>query len=82
MLNSRYFGVPQNRERIFIVGHIGDRCPEPVFPIATDDKKANELQTNENIISPTLCAGKRDTGGIYPIIGGGMMRVTDYHKKD
>jgi DNA (cytosine-5)-methyltransferase 1 len=33
VLNSKNFGVPQNRERIFIVGHIrGGRRPE-VFPI-------------------------------------------------
>ena len=82
VLNSRYFGVPQNRERIFIVGHLGRFPGQTIFPIATDDKKADELQADTNIISPTLCAGKRDAGGVYPIIGGGMIRVTDYHKKD
>lgn len=71
VLNSRYFGVPQNRERIFIVGHLGDRCSEPVFPLATDDRQATKLQTDESIVSPTLCARKRDSGGIYPMIGGG-----------
>lgn len=33
VLNSKNYGVPQNRERVFIVGHIrGERRPE-VFPI-------------------------------------------------
>jgi len=33
VLNSKDFGVPQNRERVFIVGHLrGERRPE-VFPI-------------------------------------------------
>ena len=33
VLNSKHFGVPQNRERVFIVGHIrGESRPE-VFPI-------------------------------------------------
>ena len=35
VLNSKNFGVPQNRERVFIVGHLrGTRRPE-VFPIGT-----------------------------------------------
>lgn len=37
VLNSRYFGVPQNRERVFIIGHLGDKCGREIFPIAADD---------------------------------------------
>jgi DNA (cytosine-5)-methyltransferase 1 len=33
VLNSRYFGVPQNRERVFIVGHFRGRSRRKVFPI-------------------------------------------------
>lgn len=33
VLNSKDFGVPQNRERIFIVGHLRDGCGRQVFPI-------------------------------------------------
>lgn len=32
VLDSRYFGVPQRRRRVFIVGHIGARSPEPFLP--------------------------------------------------
>lgn len=36
LLNSKNFGVPQNRERVFIVGHLrGSRRPE-VFPFIDD----------------------------------------------
>lgn len=40
ILNSRNFGVPQNRERIYIVAFRNDIAPETfVFPQATDDTK-------------------------------------------
>lgn len=38
VLNSKNFGVPQNRERVFIVGHLrGSRRPE-VFPIRSENR--------------------------------------------
>lgn len=33
LLNSKFFGVPQNRERVYIVGHLGKDCPPEIFPI-------------------------------------------------
>lgn len=33
VLNSKYFGVPQNRERVFIVGHLRGERTRQVFPI-------------------------------------------------
>lgn len=33
VLNSKDFGVPQNRERVFIVGHLGEGSGRKVFPI-------------------------------------------------
>lgn len=33
VLNSKYFGVPQNRERCFIVGHLRGRSGSEVFPV-------------------------------------------------
>ncbi len=32
VLDSRYFGVPQRRRRVFIVGHLGATGPEPFLP--------------------------------------------------
>lgn len=34
VLNSKDFGVPQNRERVFVVGHLGGIGRRKVFPIA------------------------------------------------
>lgn len=37
VLNSKHFGVPQNRERVFIVGHLGERGGREVFPVGEPD---------------------------------------------
>ena len=33
ILNSKFFGVPQNRERVYIVGYYGKECAGKIFPI-------------------------------------------------
>ena len=33
VLNSKWFGVPQNRERCFVVGHLRGRSGAEVFPV-------------------------------------------------
>jgi DNA (cytosine-5)-methyltransferase 1 len=43
LLNTRWV-LPQNRERIYIVGHIGKGSRAKVFPIAEDGKLSNELK--------------------------------------
>lgn len=45
LLNSKDFGVPQNRERVFIVGHLGDGSGRKVFSIRpTDGENTCKLQ--------------------------------------
>ena len=41
VLNSKNFGVPQNRERVFIVGHLRGERTYRVFPIGRKDKGIN-----------------------------------------
>jgi len=43
-LNAKDFGVPQNRERVFIVGHLGGFGGRQVFPIGIND----EIHTRPN----------------------------------
>jgi len=44
VLNAKNFGVPQNRERVFIVGHFGKAPSRKVFPIRQDSEQTYELQ--------------------------------------
>jgi DNA (cytosine-5)-methyltransferase 1 len=50
VLNAKNFGVPQNRERVFIIGHLGGFGGRQVFPIRGNDK----MDTNKTQIANTL----------------------------
>ncbi len=45
VLNSKNHGVPQNRERIFIVGHIRGTSRPEVFPFAGEHQETKPRQT-------------------------------------
>ena len=66
VLNSKNFGVPQNRERVFIVGHLRGTSRPEVFPIGESNGEFKEISqlnnprhSNDRVygtdgISPTL----------------------------
>ena len=43
LLNTKWF-LPQNRERVYLVGYIGDGSTGQIFPIGESSEKVNELQ--------------------------------------
>jgi DNA (cytosine-5)-methyltransferase 1 len=66
ILNSKNFGVPQNRERVFIVGHIGGEPRRKVFPIfGTDGQNFEPGQTSTTINSGG--GGQGAKTGLYAI---------------
>jgi len=57
VLNSKNHGVPQNRERVFIVGHLRGTSRPEVFPIetkttTTTSNKANKQQFIAPVLTP------------------------------
>lgn len=67
VLNSKNHGVPQNRERVFIVGHLrGTRRPE-VFPFGESYKKS-DISTREESgfrVPPITTQGGRNLRGAF-----------------
>ena len=41
LLNSKFFSVPQNRERVYIIGYYGKECPGKIFPLSTSSSENN-----------------------------------------
>jgi len=50
VLNSKDFGVPQNRERVFIVGHLGAEPRRKVFPIRQSNNRNIEEIRSKRLI--------------------------------
>lgn len=76
VVNSKYFGVPQNRERVFIVGHIRNGSSPAVFPISgTTQKNSVEIkqigQTNTDKRKNTNNFRTYDVEGIGPALNAG-----------
>lgn len=84
VLNSKDFGVPQNRERVFVVGHFGAGCGRKVFPIRpTDGENPCKLQE----ITKGLSDGNRmyNSSGLARTLkseGGGLGAKTGLYAID
>ena len=89
VLNSKNFGVPQNRERVFIIGHLREESRPEVFPIgesyAVLNKKKPTKQRSGPRISSTIDArygSLRNSGETYLHYIGGITGKRDMKIKD
>lgn len=72
VLNSKNFGVPQNRERVFIIAHLRGERTYRVFPIRGKDEKFNtdgEINQVGNIGKSDNFGGNPQVTRVYDING-------------
>jgi DNA (cytosine-5)-methyltransferase 1 len=85
VLNSKNFGVPQNRERVFIVGYLGGGSGRKIFPLIgqTSDSPTEHSSSEPLVIGssqkhaavsrgivPTLSTAMGQGGGQTPMVAG------------
>lgn len=76
VLNSKFFGVPQNRERVYIVGCLGTECIGKIFPL-TGIAEENISEIRKHPLSIKTSQGDRvyETDGLSTCLtsnGGGL----------
>lgn len=90
--NSKDYGVPQNRERVYIVGHLGERCGRELLPVARKSeralKKVIDGSQGDRVYKPELSCtpssqggGMRAKTGLYVVghVGKGGQRSRVFH---
>ena len=78
VLNSKNFGVPQNRERVFIIGHLRTERTRRIFPIERDVPGTNRKQQVDFVV-PVLTPNrleKRQNGRRFKTNGEPMFTLT------
>ncbi len=76
VLNSKNFGVPQNRERVFIIGYFGGIGGRKIFPIGESNK---QTYSYIKIAGSTNNSGRGERARIFDPRGGvSALTATDY----
>ena len=82
VLNSKNFSVPQNRERVFVIGHLRGERTRRVFPIIRENAKSDNQQSKIEIVGNTKNPNgtRQGTRSIVHSVNGiiGTLTATDY----
>jgi DNA (cytosine-5)-methyltransferase 1 len=67
VLNSKNFGVPQNRERVFIIGHLGGFSGRQIFPLGENTGKNIKISEGMEQTASTIntSIGRNQSDGQY-----------------
>ena len=83
VLNSKNFGVPQNRERVFIIGHLRGECTRRIFPISGKNEQS-DTESKIKVIGNTKNPNGTSHGSKSRVYdSNGLMATltaTDYHE--
>ena len=81
VLNSKDFGVPQNRERVFIVGHLRGTPRPEVFPLEGQSNENTTISKSAKTAVARTLTGGGNTGGNHS--GMTILQVNDpIHSND
>lgn len=79
---AKDFGVPQNRERVFIIGHLRGTSERKIFPIGGENEKLNNQQSKIEIVGNTKNPLETQKGTKYVVYSTngivGALTATDY----
>lgn len=82
VLNSKNFGVPQNRERVFIIGHLRGERTRNIFPISGESEQSDHQPPKIEIIGNTKNPNSTSKGTKSLVYGSGgvvgTLTATDY----
>ena len=82
VLNSKNFGVPQHRERVFIIGHLRGERTRNVFPISGESEQSDHQPPKIEIIGNTKNPNGTSKGTKSVVYGSGgvvgTLTATDY----
>lgn len=82
VINSKYYGVPQNRERVFIIGHFRGQSAGQIFPIGTTSNAGEIILYGHSCINGhNIIKRVFNPAGISPTltaVKGGQSRGKNY----
>ena len=82
VLNSKNFEVPQNRERVFIIGHLRGERTRNVFPLSGESEQSDHQPPKIEIIGNTKNPNGTSKGTKSVVYGSGgvvgTLTATDY----